>query len=228
MMDVPLAEAVVEELSGVVERLTLSPKEKRTLEERLGVTGEALQEALVFVATRSRHLDQLEEDLETKELMLEMRELVVAAEVERQTRRLEDLSEGLVAKMNALQDLYDALTPALAQRYEDTVSALKDVAEGEEEARYLSDPLDRREGTKTPSEAWPEPRPVQGEKGHGAHFRVGKEEVFVHAKSGEVWVRIRPCDLAEPSDLTPVNDDADNDGGDSDVSPLIEDTCDLE
>lgn len=226
-MDVPLAEVVVEELSGVVERLTLSPQEKRTLEERLGVTGEALQEALVFVATRSRHLDQLEGELETKELMLEMRELVVAAEVERHMRRLEELSEGLVAKMNALQDLHDALTPALAQRYKDTVSALKDVAEGEEEARYLSDPLDRREGAKTPSETWPEPRSAQGEKGRGAHFRVGKEEVFVHAKSGEVWVRIRPSDLEDPSDMTPVNDVPGDDGGDGDILSLMEDTCDL-
>lgn len=207
-MDTPLAESVVEQLSEVVERLTLSPKEKRTLEDRLGLTGEALQEALVFVATRSRHLDQLEEDLETRELMLEMRELVVAAEVERQTRRLEELSQGLMERMSALQDLHDALTPALAQRYKDTVSALKDVAEGEEEARYLSDPLDRREGAKTLSESgsWPEPHPARGEKSRGAHFRVGKEEVFVHAKSGEVWVKVRPSDLEEPSDLTPVND----------------------
>lgn len=226
LMDEPLAEAVVEQLKDVVERLSLGPPEKRSLEERVGLTGEAVRKALVFVASRSRELDRLEEELETKELMLEMRELVVAAEVERQTRRLEELSEGLLDKMNALQNLHDALTPSLARKFKDTVEALKDAAEGEEEARVLCDLLDRQEGTETPSESsWPEPHSVQGEQSRGAHFRVGREEVFVHAQSGEVWVKLRPnnldiCDPEEATDLPSLPND--------DVTPSDQsDTCDL-
>lgn len=195
-MDVPLAKAVVEQLGDVVERLSLTPRERHALNQRVELTGEELQEALVFVASHSKHLDELEEELEQKEMLLEMRELVVAAEVERQTQRLEELSAALMERMDTLQALHDALTPDFPDRFKDTVKTLKDVAEGDEEARYFTHLLDRREGRKTQSEppSWPESHHCSGQRGRGARFRVGKEEVYLHTASGEVWVRVRPPD----------------------------------
>lgn len=221
MMDMPLAEAVVKQLGEVVERLSLNPRERHALDQRVELTGEALQEALVFVAARSKHLDELEEELEQKEMLLEMRELVVAAEVERQTQRLEELSAALMEKMDTLQALHDALIPDFIDRFQDTVKALKDATEGEEEARYFMHLLDRREGTKTPSEppSWPESHPCCGKRSRGASFRVGKEEVFLHATSGEVWVRVRPPDTQVTSD----NSDASSRQSDvSDTSPFTD------
>lgn len=217
-MDLPLAEAVVEQLGEVVRRLSLSPGERQGLDQQVTVTGEALQEALVFVSARSKELDVLEEQLERKELLLEMRELVVAAEVERHRRQLEELSTALVNKMDALQELHDALAPQLTHRFRETVQNLRDAAEGEEEARCLLELLDRREGTRTPSEtpSWPE---CQSERGEYS-FRIGKEEVFVHAASGEVWVRVRP---PEPQDASDTSDAAPSPQADfPDASPAAD------
>ncbi|MPC53588.1 hypothetical protein E2C01_047488 [Portunus trituberculatus] len=200
MMDLPLAEAVVEQLEEVVGRLSLSPKERHALGKQVELTGAALKEALVFVSARSKELDALEEQLERREMLLEMRELVVAAEVERHTQQLEELSAVLMDKMDALQDLHDALAPQLTHRFRDTVQNLRDATEGEEEARYLLDLLDRREGSCTPSgtPSWPECHSRRGD----CSFRIGKEKVFMHAASGEVWVRVRPPVPRDPSDTT--------------------------
>ena len=218
MLDTSMASAVVAQFEEVVAGLSLSHGERRALNQEVELTGEAVRDALVYVAARSKALDALETELDQKVMLLEMRELVVAAEVERHKQRLEDLSITLLQRLDKLQTLHDSLTPGFNDRFNNIVNTLKNTAKGEEEVSELIHLLDRRDGTHMPLETpfWSDCVPgKRGQGGHGGHFKAGNEVVWVNVRSGEVWVRVRQPHI-DP-DLNVIQDKCD----DNDMSASI-------